>query len=313
LARHLALATLASLALAAPLAARAQPVEVSFLYKLSSTTGVIPFHGLTVFHEPTGNETVVVGGGRVHIFNPTGMELYSFGDDPQLGGIVAATPVDGGDFLLLSYTGDEAPSIVLANFRGEFKARIDPKGLPDDVPRPFRPSAIGWAQGKIYLADLAGMRVVKLDMEGNFVALHDLGALCDVADKRTDNGVKGFRVAPNGDILFTVQPLFRAFILKANGDLQSFGVRGSAPGKFNIITGIARDDRGYTYVVDILKSAVIVFDKDFRFVKEFGYRGNRPGSLIAPVDIAAGDGKVFVSQFARKGVSVFAVKVLGAP
>jgi hypothetical protein len=311
--RRLALASLAALALAAPLAAPAQPVEVSFLYKLSSTTGVIPFHGLSVFYEPAGKETVVVGGGRVHIFNPTGMEVYSFGEDPQLGGIVSAVPMDDGDFLLLSYVGEEAPSVVVANYRGEFKTRIDPKGLPSDVPQPYRPSSIAWSPGRIYLTDLAGMRVVVLDMEGRFVAFHDLGKLCDVADKRADNGIKGFRVAPDGDILFTVQPLFRAFVLKPDGRLLSFGVRGSAPGKFNIITGIARDERGYHYVADILKSAVLVFDKNFRFVKEFGYRGGRPGSLVAPVDIAAGDGKVFVSQFAKKGVSVFEVKVLDAP
>ncbi len=48
-------------------------------------------------------------------------------------------------------------------------------------------------------------------------------------------------------------------------------------------------------------------------MKEFGYRGTKPGNIVAPVDIAAGDGKVFVSQFARKGVSVFEVKVLDAP
>ncbi len=311
--RHLALASLASFALAAPLAARAQPVEVTFLYKLSSTTGVIPFHGLTVFHEPTGNETVVVGGGRVHIFNSTGMELYSFGDDPALGGIVAATPVDGGDFLLLSYVGDEAPSIIVANFRGEFKRRIEPKGIPAEVPQTFRATGIGWAKDRVYLVDQGGMRLVVLDMEGKFVAFHDLGKLCDVANQRADNGVKGFRVAPSGDFLFTVQPLFKAYVLKPSGELLAFGQRGSAPGKLNVITGIATDENGYYYVADILKSAVIVFDKDFRYVKEFGYRTNKPGALFAPVDLVAGGGKVWVSQFAKKGVSVFAVKPLGGP
>ena len=301
------------LTLAAPQAVWAQPVDVSFLYKLSSTTGVIPFHGLAVAYDPSGKETIVVGSGRVHIFNPSGMEVYSFGDDPALGGIVAAAPTDSGDFVLLAQTGDASPQILVANFRGEFQGRIEPKGLPEAVPKPFRASTIAWAKGNIYLADLGGMRVLVVGMDGAFVAFHDLAVLCEVADKRVDYGVKGFRVATNGDILFTVQPLFRAFVLRTSGELIGFGQRGSAPGKFNVITGIASDEWGYYYVADILKSAILVFDKNFRWVKEFGYRGGKPGSIIAPVDLAAGGGKVFVSQFARKGVSVFEVKVLDVP
>jgi len=310
--RHLAIA-LYTLALAAPGLARAQMVEVSFLYKLSSTTGVIPFHGLNVTYDPYGKETLVVGGGRVNIFNPTGMEIFSFGEDPDIGSIVGAAPTSDGDFVLLTYDRAGEPAVVVANFRGEFKGRIEPKDLPAELPRPFLANAIGWAQGNVYLADLGGMRVVVLRMDGSLVAFHDLAKLCDVEKNRTDNGLKGFRVAANGDILFTVQPLFRAFVLQTDGVLRGWGVRGSAPGKFNIISGIARDERGYYYVSDILKSAVLVFDKDFRWVKEFGYRGPKPGNIVAPVDIAAGDGKVFVSQFARKGVSVFEVKVLDAP
>ncbi len=225
---------------------------------------------------------------------------------------MAAAVTADGDFLLLSVWQDEA-SVVRANFRGEFKERILPTGLPSSIPRPFVASAIGWARERIYLADLSGMRVVVLGMDGAFQAFHDLAKLCDVADKRADHGVKGFRVAPNGDILFTVQPLFKAYVLSVDGAFRPFGVRGSAPGKFNVITGIAVDEKGFYYVADILKSAVLVFDKNFRWVKEFGYRGNKPGSLFAPIDVAAGDGKVFVSQFARKGVSVFEVKVPEAP
>jgi len=306
-----ALALLAVLAL--PGVARAQPVDVKFLYKFSSTTGIIPFHGMNVSYDPQGNETIVVGGSRVHIFNPSGMETFVFGDDPTLGSVTAAAVTDEGDFVLLGVGEGESSSIVLANFRGEAKRRIDPKGLSVEVPQPFRANAMGWAKGRIYLADLAGMRLLVIDMDGNFVAYHDLAKLCEVADKRADNGVKGFRVAPNGDVLFTVQPLFKAFILKPSGELVAFGQRGSAPGKFNVITGIATDERGYIYVADILKSAIIVFDPQLRYVKEFGYRSGKPGAIVSPVDVAAGGGKLYVSQFARQGVSVFEVKVLEAP
>jgi hypothetical protein len=304
--------TLALLALASPSLAQAQLLDVRFLHKLSSTTGVLPLHGLAVDIDPVTKEVLVVGEGRVRIFNRSGMEVFSFGDDPELGGIASAAPTADGDYLLLSMV-DGSPVVVRANFRGEFKERIVPRGLPAEVSGTFGASVVRWALDRIYLADLGGMRVVVLRMDGSFEAFHDLAKLCGVEDKRADNGVKGFRVAPNGDILFTVQTLFKAYVLSPDGTLRPFGQRGSAPGKFNVVTGIAVDEQGRYYVADILKSAVLVFDKDFRWLKEFGYRGGKPGNLFAPVDVAAGDGKVFVSQYAKKGVSVFEVKVPEIP
>ena len=271
--RRLAIA-LAALLLAAPGVARAQLVEVSFLYKLSSTTGVIPFHGLNVSYDPlrrrrrwwsaaAGSPSSIPPGWRSSPSGKTPTSAASSAPHPRATGTSCCSPT----------TRPAVPAVVVANFRGEFKRRIEPRGLPAELPMPFLANAIGWAQGNVYLADLGGMRVVVLGMDGSFVAYHDLAKLCDVEKNRTDNGLKGFRVASNGDILFTVQPLFRAFVLQTDGVLQGFGVRGSAPGKFNIVSGIARDERGYYYVSDILKSAVLVFDKNFRWVKEFGYRG----------------------------------------
>jgi DNA-binding beta-propeller fold protein YncE len=53
---------------------------------------------------------------------------------------------------------------------------------------------------------------------------------------------------------------------------------------------------------------VLVFDKDFNFVTQFGSRGLRPGNLIAPDDIAIdNDDKVYVTQGNKRGVSVFKI------
>ena len=65
---------------------------------------------------------------------------------------------------------------------------------------------------------------------------------------------------------------------------------------------------GYIYVADRLRSVVLVFDPSFRFQTEFGYRGDRPSSLIVPDDLAIdGKGNVYVGQAANRGVSVFRV------
>ena len=315
-------ATLALAALAlAPLPVRAQLVQPEFLYKLSSMTGVLPMQGVKVVHDPFHHETLVVGEGRVRIFNASGMEVFSFGEDPAIGGVTSAAPLEDGDFLLLSFR-QGRPAVLRANFRGELKSVIELKGIPGMAPEDLGASVIGAAKDRIYLGSLGAMHVFVFDMQGNFVAHHDVGKMVgEMAGKderagpfrREDHGMRSMRVAPNGDVLFTVPTLFRAFVLSPDGSLEAFGMKGSAPGKFNVISSMDRDERGYYYVTDILKSAVMVYDSQFRFLKEFGYRGGRPGSLFSPVDVAAGGGKVFVSQYARKGVSVFAIKVGDAP
>jgi hypothetical protein len=53
---------------------------------------------------------------------------------------------------------------------------------------------------------------------------------------------------------------------------------------------------------------VMVFDRDFRLLAEFGYRGARPENLIVPDDLAVdGRDRVYVSQGRRRGVSVFSL------
>jgi hypothetical protein len=110
-------------------------------------------------------------------------------------------------------------------------------------------------------------------------------------------------------MLFTVPVLFQAFVVTPDGKMAgSFGKAGSAPGRFGVISGIARDDQGNYLVVERLRSVVMVFSKEFQFLMEFGYRGDKPGNLIRPNQVEMGNaGKIFVTQVRNRGVSVFNV------
>jgi hypothetical protein len=72
---------------------------------------------------------------------------------------------------------------------------------------------------------------------------------------------------------------------------------------------VSTDDQGNLFVLDRLRSVVMVFDPDLTFQLEFGYRGEGPSNLIAPYDLAVGNGKVFVSQARDRGVKVFHYQV----
>jgi DNA-binding beta-propeller fold protein YncE len=301
---------LPSVAIALVLAARApsgdaSPLEISFEHSLSSSFGTLPFSDVALSYDREHRELYVAGSGPVRVFNESGMEVYSFGDSPQVAAVRNIAALDDGDLLAFAlHTGRLA--LVRLNFRGEFRNEIVPRNLPQALGG-LLPSVMRYAAGKIYLVDMNAMQVVVLDETGEYQTSYDVAEKIGVADKRADLGLRGFNVDQEGNLLFTIQPLFSAYVMTPAGEVRGFGQKGSAPGKFNIVAGISRDDAGFLYVVDILKSAVLVFDAELRFVKEFGYRGGHAGSLRAPEDVVAAGGRLYVSNRARKGVSVFRV------
>ena len=306
---RLHIALLAS-ALVAPAAAKAEgPLDVSFLYSLSSTTGFIPFSGAQLAYDAGDKELFVRADGLVHVFNDSGMEVFTFGDnlDVRIGNIAAT---EDGSILSLGWA-DQKPVIVRLNFRGELVEQFPLSGIPQEYAA-FNPTELRYWDGRIYLANLGDMHIMVFDAHGKFEKFFDVAVMLGEPEKRKDYGLRGFNVDKRGNILFTIQPLFHGFFLTLDGHLREFGKRGSGPGRFNVVSGIAGDEQGNLYVTDILKSAVVVFDSEFRFIKEFGGRGRRPGSLTAPVEIEVGNGKAFVSQYGRRGVSVFKVESLPA-
>lgn len=300
------MAKVPALAAAACLALPAAALDVSYQFSLSDFTGVLPLPEARLKLDAEHNEVLVIVAGQVRIFNQSGMQVYSFGDDADLGHPLDAVALEGGDLMVLSYTAGLQVQLVRCNFRGEPAAKVPLTGLPESLAG-FGGDAIARSGNRLYLADRAGMRIVITDLSGAYQRSFDVAEMLGVAKKREDLGLRGFSVDRDGNVLFTIQPLFHGYVLSPEGQIQEFGERGSAPGKFNIVAGIARDDAGKTYVTDILKSAVLVFDKDLRFQKEFGYRGPKPGNLAAPIDVVAQGGKVWVSQNARRGVNVYRV------
>jgi hypothetical protein len=318
-------AALTAAAIAGATAARdaSADVKAEYAWNLADTTGALRTSGVSLSWDRHGKELFVVDGGVVRVFSRTGMEIFSFGDDAQLGHVMSVAALEDGDLLLLTMFGNEI-GVVRSNFRGEPLGKLELTGAPAEFTEDFRPGGIAYAAGKVFLLDKRGMRLVVTDLSGAHVASYDLSDMIIASDdaevtsrrdvsaaQRENTGIRGFSVDGSGNVLFTVQPLFRAYFLSADGKLQGFGKKGSAQGKFNIVGPIAADEQGNLYVGDLLRSVVIVFDKEFRFVREIGGRGTRPGELLVPSELAVGDGKVFVSQYMRRGVSVFRVTDAG--
>jgi hypothetical protein len=284
-------------------------VKGAFAYNLSNFTGTIPYSWSRVVTDRGRNEIYVLFQNTIRVFNEFGMEIYRFGDDLDLGHIVDVAVDKNGDILLLTYARSEGgvvAEIIHCNYRGEPKSKIELKNLPSQFLN-YSPNRMVYQNGDLYLASLMGLNIVVTDDQGNFKKGYDLFSLLELEEKDRGNvEIWGFSIDREGNILFTVPTLFKAYILSPDGKLNWFGKPGSAVGRFNIVAGIARDSKGNYLVVDKLKCAVMVFDQKFKFITQFSERGYKPGDLIAPDDIAIDNGdRIYVTQAARRGVSVF--------
>ena len=244
-------------------------VQTDYIYSLSNCAGLVHSNLARIHFDEDRKELYVtdMGDGGVRIFNAQGMEIYRFGDDWNLGSIIAAVVRENGDILVLNQTISKN-TIYRCNYRGELKAEFSLKRLPSGF-ESFSPSSMIYRHKQLYLLDNSAMRLLVTDPSGVALMGYDLAALTEIDEKkRIQTAIGGFSVDHEKNILFTVPVLFSAFKLTPEGKLSGFGRPGSAPGRFNNTGGIVADDRGFYYVSDRLKHAILIFDKNYQFVKE---------------------------------------------
>lgn len=310
-AKYLVLILAASLFLAPFPAQASAEVRSTYLYSLSNFFGNVPYNDVRVRVDRARDEVYVMERGIVRVFNETGMEFFWFGDSPELGSIYDLALDDQGDLFLLSFDRTQPSNpkyfLIRCNYRGDAKEKLAVTGLPPEFSG-FFPNYMFYRNGSFLFLSSSGMRVVVTDRSGVFLKGYDLADILEIPEEdRPNTEIFGFTLDSEGNMLFTVPVLFKAYVVSPDGKLAgAFGKAGSAPGLFGNVSGIAKDDMGNYLVVERFRSVVMVFDKEFRFLKEFGYRGSKPENLARPNDVAVGNaGKIFVTQVRDRGVSVF--------
>jgi hypothetical protein len=232
------------------------------------------------------------------------MEIYRFGHEGNLGKVYDLAVKEDGNIIVLSQRNFKV-SMLLCNFRGEPISTLELKNFPPEFSG-FSPGRMIYRHELLYLLDPGSLRLAVTDTDGLFQKGYDLGSLANIEEtKRAQTGIGGFSVDSEGNMFFTIAVLFSAYKLTPDGTLIPFGKRGSTPGTFNIVGAIAVDDRGYSYVADQLKSAILIFDENFTFQSQFGYRGLAPDNLVGPRALALLEDRLYVSQLLNRGVSVF--------
>jgi hypothetical protein len=281
-------------------------VRASYLYSLSSFAGRLPYDWVRLYVDRERDETYVIYGNQVRVFSASGMEVFGFGDDLNVGQLLDIAVDRDGDILLLSYK-DLKTLVTRCNFRGVPTGPIEISSLPAGTD--FNPNRMVYRNGLFYFASLSGGSVLLVEAHGKFRERIDLMLLAASDEKqRAGAELMGFTVDPEGNIFFSIPVFFKVYKLSPDGKLAAFGRPGSAAGRFGVIAGIAVDSRGNVLVADRLKCVVMAFDKNFSFLAQFGYRGTRPQNLIIPDDLAVDRrDRLYVSQAGKRGVSVFAL------
>ena len=288
-------------------------VETSFLFTLSNFNGPIDYNWASIAVDVKRNEIYIAGASTrdVRVFNDYGMEIYRFNDDGHLDSVIDLAIKEDGNIFLLSRNGSSSP-VSLYNFRGEYISDLECKNFPPGFSDLYADRII-YREGLLYLLDSNSMQIAVTEADCSFLNGYDLRPLTesfirDERKKRSDAGVGGFSVDHEGNMLFTIPSYFLAFKLFPDGQIRAFGKPGSAPGRFGIVGGIVADSSNHYYVADRLRSVVLIFDEDFNFLKEFGYRGYRRHNLIGPKDLALDSkGRLYISQLRDRGVSVFQI------
>lgn len=186
--------------------------------------------------------------------------------------------------------------------------------MDPDWPKPL-PAEIEWGQvpnvtidkeGYIYAFHRSDPPVLKFDSEGNLV--DSFGTPSWVALPH------GFRAAPDGAIWATdFHRVLGHTITKIDTDgnillrLGGRGFPGAGPNTFYGPADVAQADNGNFFVVDgHWNNRVVKFDKDGRYMMEWGKKGTGPGEFNLPhtivIDIR---GRVLVGDRSNERIQIF--------
>jgi hypothetical protein len=298
---------LAAFFLSAGLVAAEESASVPYLFTLSNFSGILPVSWVDISVDESRDEIYVLSGQGIKIFNDRGMEVFSFNESGEIGSVADVAADEEGNIVAISNGQRE---IVRCNYRGEQLSKIELKNLPPEFSG-FFPDRVFFRKGSFYFASLGSKQVIVTDRDGLFKDGYDIAALVNIGEKnREDSDIVGFSIDREGNILFTMPVLAKAFVLSPDKQVRSFGQRGSRAGNFGVPSGIASDASGrFILVADKLRCVVMVFDRDFKFQTEFGGRGLGPSNLVGPMQLAVDSkNRLYVTQLRDRGVSVFQIQ-----
>lgn len=274
-----------------------QTPTIKYLFSINAIASGYPFQGVQdIFIDNKNNELYALDSSnrRVVITDMEGTFLYQF---KYADAGIKSTPREiavGDDNLI--YLAEEK-RIVVATYKGMYKKDLNLSNVPDADKMVIQSMAI--EGDRLYIGDSGNGRIVVMD-RGKEVFITQF----------EEGFGKNIYIALDDDGIYVRDPaLFSVFHLNKDGRfLERFGIVSGLAGGFSMIVDMTVDRKnGRVIVVDTNRIAVIFFDRNGKFLFEFG------GAEIFkwPSAVAAdARGRIYVSDSTNK-IRVF--EVIEAP
>lgn len=244
-------------------------------------------------------------GNRILIFQPSGTFLYSFSlsqfmtspqdiaTDPQ-GAIYVLGAVQGGS-LVYSFDFDGLPLAPVAWTGTTETGPPDLRSLAcDDV-------------GRLYGLDHDGLRIVSCWPDGRDERSFSLTE--QVGRQAAQEQVLGSLTWADGELLVPVSSLGTVLRYTPDGEyLGSIGHQGSVTGALNFPVAAEVTPEGLVLVLDKNRFNVACFDREGRFLGEFGGKGLSPGWFFQPSLLAVpAPDRVAIGQIFQNKIQICAL------
>ena len=267
-------------------------VSIKYLFTITAVTSGTHLNGIrSLFVDNKHKELYILDNEnkRVVITDLNGVFLYQF----KYVEIRAGSPIGiAGTEDGLIYIAEEK-RVVVASYRGVYQKDLDLSTVPDKDKMAIQSFAV--EGDMIYLGDSGNGRIVVMDRKKEaFITQFKEGMGANIFIGMDDTG-----------IYIRDPAIFSVFRLDKSGKpLGRFGVVSSLPGGFSMTVDMTVDRKnGRVIVVETNRAAVIFFDREGKFIFEFG----GPEIFKWPRAVAVDDkNRVYVSDSSQT-VRVFEV------
>ncbi|GEM_PF-3500268 len=266
--------------------------SIKYLFTITAVTSGSHLNGISSLFVDNKHEELYIldnGNKRMVITDLKGIFLYQFKYAEMRSGspIGIAVTEDG-----LIYIAEEK-RVVVASYRGVYQKDLDLSTVPDKDKMVIQSFAV--EGDMIYLGDSGNGRIVVMDRKKEaFIAQFKEGMRRNILIGIDDTG-----------IYIRDPAIFSVFRLDKSGKpLGRFGTVSSLPGGFSMIVDMTVDRKnGRVIVVETNRAAVIFFDREGKFLFEFG----GPEVFKWPRAVAVDDkNRVYVSDSSQT-IRVFEV------
>jgi DNA-binding beta-propeller fold protein YncE len=250
-----------------------------------------------LFLEPDKGRIYVAdaGANRLLSFTPELTYLSKFDHNGQLKMPLSLLKDAKGRFYILE--GDKG-KIILFDVKAKTSRSIPLPGIDN-------PSAITLSnKGEVFVADLTKGKILSFDGEGSNTR--------EIKLPSELNPLTLTDLFSGGDgNIYAVDPLRRKVFVINSSDgniLSAFGNQGNKSGEMLFPVSVCYI-RGMILVADSHRHRIIIFNKEGKFLYEFGRKGFDEGFLNYPIFVRANDkGQIFVVNKVTRRVEVFQIE-----